>query len=53
MMILPPLSLPFGGEITCVHPTKKHDSRTSSSAKRRSLSKQNNNEQIQTSTTTT
>jgi hypothetical protein len=50
MMILPPLSLPYGGHITYVNPAKYNHSR-SSSARHRSLSKQNN-EQIPITTTT-
>jgi len=49
MMILPPLSLPYGGHITYVNPAKYNHSR-SSSARHRSLSKQNN-EQIPITTT--
>jgi hypothetical protein len=46
-MILPPLSLPFGGQIAYVNPNKVDHSRTSSSIKRRSSSR-SNHEQIQT-----
>jgi hypothetical protein len=49
-MLLPPLSLPYGGQITYVNPAKVNYSR-SLAAKRRSLSKQNN-EKIQITTTT-
>ncbi|CAF1064509.1 unnamed protein product [Rotaria sordida] len=41
MMILPPLSLPFGGQITYVNPAKSDRSRSSVSSKRRSSSKHN------------
>ncbi len=40
-MILPPLALPFGGQIASVSPIKLNRSR-SSSIKRRSSLKQNN-----------
>jgi hypothetical protein len=56
MMILPPLALPYGGQITYVNPTKidrvmKEKSRSSSTSKHRSSSRQNH-EQIQTATAT-
>ncbi|CAF2520074.1 unnamed protein product [Rotaria sp. Silwood2] len=52
MMILPPLSLPFGGQITYVNPAKSDHSRSSLSSKRRSASR-HSNEQIQTTTIAT
>jgi len=49
-MVLPPLSLPYGGQITYVNPAKVNYSR-SLSAKRQSLSKRND-EKIQITTNT-
>lgn len=48
MMILPPLSLPYGGQIGYVHPTTRHSHSRTSSTKHRSLSKHNNEQSTTT-----
>lgn len=53
IIMLPPLLLPYGGEISYVSPTKKDHSRTSSfSFKRRPSSKKHKKETPITTTTT-
>lgn len=52
MMIIPPPSLPFGGQITYINPAKSDRTRSSASSKRGS-SARNSSEQNQTTTVAT
>jgi hypothetical protein len=51
MMMLPPLSLPYGGQIAYVNSAKSAHSRSSSATSKRRSSSRLNNDHIQTITT--
>jgi hypothetical protein len=53
LIMLPPLSLPYGGQITYVNPVKNERSRSSSFSTKRRFSSKRNTERIPMMTTTT